>query len=798
MGFGFITPETLVNTTTAGNQRSPAMAARTNGNYMTVWVSDTGDGSGTAIMGQRYNSAGTKVGGEFLVNTTTAGNQDLPDVIAVAGAPDMFYVVWQSEEAGGSVIRARRFLADGTAAPLDPTAPAGSPTTDAIISGTFGGTKPSAGTYGTGRAAFVWEAPSGDGDGTAIVVTRITLSGGITTPTVLNVNTAGDQVDPQIGSNSGASLSVVWESRAPSGDYIAARIVTASGFSNEFLVGGLGPDEDESLPNVTPQGNLAIWNSGTSIKMANINSDGTTSPAVTLNSTPGGVISRSAIDRDSSDGSNIVVYFTQSGDDGSSYSLRAEQVSRNGVSMSPELLVPEKFTGTQETPSVVQLGNFTFVVTWASEADALGNFEIKQRIISLQFADGDVGDNVFTGTPQRDTFRLQQGGNDTVNALSGDDSIYFGAAFTAADTVDGDAGFDVLILQGDYSGGITFGTGTTSNITEVDSISLFPGSLTTYGDTANNLYSYNLTMLDGNVAAGARMKVNGSGLAVGENFIFNGSAETDGQFLVFGGKGIDTLTGGGMGDTFVFNHEGRFAVGDTVNGGGGYDVVYLRGDYAIDFNGGLAGSLVNVESVGLLSYADTNYAGGGDGEFDYSIVWNNAMMTAGQTITFNGSRLGVNEIMQFDGSNETDGGSFRLWGGAASDVLRGGSGNDLLYGGNGGDALTGGGGADTFRYQSITESNTGGQDMIQDLTIGDIIDLSSIDANSTLAGNQAFTFIGSAAFTNQPGQLRAVEVIPGSNLWTVSGDTDGFGGADFQISVMVADGHIISASDFAL
>jgi hypothetical protein len=408
------------------------------------------------------------------------------------------------------------------------------------------------------------------------------------------------------------------------------------------------------------------------------------------------------------------------------------------------------------------------------------------------FIDGNSGNNVLNGTPQRDIFRLQQGGNDTVNALAGNDSLYFGAAFTAADIVNGGPDFDVLILQGDYSAGVTFGTAGISNISGIDSISLFPGSLTTYGDTANNLYSYNLTMLNSDVAV---MKINGSGLIAGENFTFNGSAETDGQFTVYGGKGIDTLTGGGLGDSIVFNFD-RFGAGDTINGGGGYDVVYLRGDYTIDFNAvGFAGSLTNVESVGLLSFADTSYAGGGDGEFDYSIIWNNAMMTAGQTITFNGSRLTANETVQFDGTSETDGGKFRLWGGSADDVLRGGSGNDLIYGGIGADTLQGGGGADIFRYQSITESNSGGLDDIQDFALGDILDLSTIDANSGLAGNQAFNFIN-GLFTNQAGQLRAVDT--GGGLWAVFGDTDGNGVADFQVSVDVTGGHILSGSDFML
>lgn len=37
---------------------------------------------------------------------------------------------------------------------------------------------------------------------------------------------------------------------------------------------------------------------------------------------------------------------------------------------------------------------------------------------------------------------------------------------------------------------------------------------------------------------------------------------------------------------------------------------------------------------------------------------------------------------------------------------------------------------------------------------GDRIDLSQIDANSALAGNNAFRFIGTGAFSGQAGELR--------------------------------------------
>ena len=410
------------------------------------------------------------------------------------------------------------------------------------------------------------------------------------------------------------------------------------------------------------------------------------------------------------------------------------------------------------------------------------------------FIDGDSGNNVLTGTPQVDFFRVHQGGNDSVSGLASRDVFYFGAAFAPGDTVNGGGNADIVILQGNYSAGVSL-AGIT-NLGVLGSISLFSGTNTAYGDTSDARYDYNLTAVEGNVDAGSILKINGSSLLIGEDLTFNGSAESNGSFFVYGGRGTDTLTGGGLGDYFIFGHLGQFGSGDSVNGGGGYDVVFLRGDYNIDLNGAGFGAstFVGVESIGLLSASDTTYASGGDGEFDYSITWNNALMASGQ-MTINGGRLGENESLSFNGSSETNG-TFRLFGGAGQDGLTGGTGNDLIFGGGNGDILTGGGGNDIFRYQSTEDSRTTGhRDGIQDFSAGDLIDLQRIDADINTDGDQAFQFIGANTFTNTAGQLRAVKA-DGVPQWTVEADVDGDGNADMTFIVVTADSDPITAIDF--
>ena len=73
----------------------------------------------------------------------------------------------------------------------------------------------------------------------------------------------------------------------------------------------------------------------------------------------------------------------------------------------------------------------------------------------------------------------------------------------------------------------------------------------------------------------------------------------------------------------------------------------------------------------------------------------------------------------------------------------------MLNGGAGADVLTGGAGADVFRFSALTDSTVavGGRDTIRDFVSGDKIDLHLIDANASLAGDQAFGFIGTNAFS---------------------------------------------------
>ena len=124
----------------------------------------------------------------------------------------------------------------------------------------------------------------------------------------------------------------------------------------------------------------------------------------------------------------------------------------------------------------------------------------------------------------------------------------------------------------------------------------------------------------------------------------------------------------------------------------------------------------------------------------------------------------------------------KLIGDQGSNVLSGGGGNDTINGGGGADVMSGGTGSDVFVFKKSAEiTSAAGSDAILDLGAGDLIDLSALDAIAGTSANEAFTFVGEAAFSGTAGELRVQTGTGGTS--TVMGDANGDGIADFQLSV---------------
>ena len=356
----------------------------------------------------------------------------------------------------------------------------------------------------------------------------------------------------------------------------------------------------------------------------------------------------------------------------------------------------------------------------------------------------------------------------TLASGAGTDAIYAGGALTAADRIDGGAGVDQLALQGNYTGAnaLVLQAGTIAN---VELIALLDGG------------SYAITTVDETVAAGQQFTVFGTNLSAGNDLTFNGSAETDGSFLMFGGAGIDTLTGGAGSDAFFFGPD-RFGVSDVVAGGAGVDQIGFDG-LASDLT--LTSANVDVEVVALLRGST-----GGNGFA--TITVDDSWVDVGQTKTitavtgFQGSVGPVATDLVIDGSRETNG-NLVIFGGSGDDRLSGGAGNDVLFGGLGQDVLSGGDGSDRFLFNSAADSNVtdaGGSSILNfDTLVGFNAAADTIEVNGRTYGDFSAVAGGQLSAGTFNGDLSAAlgTSLTGASSVFFTADAGDFQGRTFLV-----------------
>ncbi len=392
--------------------------------------------------------------------------------------------------------------------------------------------------------------------------------------------------------------------------------------------------------------------------------------------------------------------------------------------------------GPQGTAATLVNQANTTVRASSSYADAFGSV----TVISNETATiGSGANNTLTGTAGTD-FVLGLGGNDTLTGGAGND------------VVDGGVGNDTFVA------------------------SVGDGNDTYVGDAGVD--TYNLSA----ISASANINLT-SGVAV--------SSET----------GLDTLSGvenitAGSGDDTLTDGVGN----NTLTGNAGNDTLVLRADNARDIlNGG---------------------AGTGD-TADYSALSANLTVTIGNNAVVGGTGASaassdiISNIENFTGGAGNDaitgsGIANSLAGGLGNDTLRGQAGNDTLSGGNGDDTLIGGAGqdqliggagADLFDFNAVNESGAGSavRDTVADFLSGiDKLDFSTLDANTGLAGNQAFSFntTSGVAFTAAGQLVFHYEIVGGQEFTVVEGNINGNLATDFQVALL--GHHTFVAQDFIL
>ena len=420
-------------------------------------------------------------------------------------------------------------------------------------------------------------------------------------------------------------------------------------------------------------------------------------------------------------------------------------------------------------------------------------FGTQDTLLRIGFVRGtDFADSI-AGTALSDRLR-GAGGNDRLDGRGGIDTLDYGAAtaavsvdLTAQRAQDGQGGIDTVlgfenvlggagadILRGGVPANRLFGgagNDTLDGRAGNDTLDGGEGTDRLLGGAGNDVYILDATAdvvlefanqgIDTILTTRAR-------LALMAN-VENATATNGGRHALIGNT-LDNLLTGNAGNDTLSGGDGR----DTLDGGAGIDRLV-----------GGRGNDTYIVTVGDVVVEDANQG------LDTVIVRTGTAYTLGTNLEIlelagatllNGTGNAAGNLLQGNA------GANRLEGLDGNDVLAGNAGDDTLVGGSGADNLQGGQGSDQFRYLAADDSTLALTDTISSFTHDagvelDRIDLSAIDANTGVAGDQGFTWIGTAAFSGA-GQLRAETLSVG--VYSIRGDVNGDGVADLAITVNVA------------
>jgi Ca2+-binding RTX toxin-like protein len=455
-----------------------------------------------------------------------------------------------------------------------------------------------------------------------------------------------------------------------------------------------------------------------------------------------------------------------------------------------------------------------------------------------------IGSDRLTGGLSSDLFVMSvDGSTDFINGGAGTDRIdYSSSARSLTIALDSGAGGSVTarwlvdFQQGPYGSLIpVYETRTVATLTSIEDV---VGSA--YGDSITGNGGPN--MLDGGNGDDHLFGLGGNDRLFGGN----GNDTLDGgsgNDTLVGGQGMDTIIGGAGSDTVSYADAligmdirldvPLFSSPDSPILAGAARQIHVRTDELVheDTLSGIEnvvgssyndviksnGALNTIEggegSDRLLSWIDgqNDVMNGGNGvdTIDYSGFSQSSGLTIslgqnganGTATTLPSSGAGVVEdtlisIENVVGTSHGD----RINGNEQVNNINGGDGADVIFGGGGADILTGGTGADVFLFTAASDLPTAAPvEQIRGFERGtDLIDLSGIDANANVGGNQAFTIVD--AFTGVAGQLTVTSSWRGQS-W--QGDINGDGVADIAFLVTVAGETgqgtpVLAASDFLL
>ena len=658
--------ETVINTTTADRQESPAITALADGGYIVAWDSayqDSDNYSQNGIFLQRYDAAGTAVGYETHVDTTTTNNYR-PALTGLSGGS--YVVTWAGYGADTHYgIFAQVFNSNDQRVGTE-TKVAGE--TDDGGTYNFGGATATA--LAGGGYVLTWVNQASDQPGYALHSQRFDASGAkVGAETFVNAHTYSDNPEAAVTATNDGGYIVVWQVRGD-GNYpdLFSQRFDASGArlggetpvslftqgaqqessltvlaDGSLVIGWTGTgslDQNQgwqyavyhSLFTLTPGGNTAPTLTGAQATLAHGTEDTTYlvtaadllagfSDADNNTLTVSGLTAAHATVHDNHDGTyNLTPVANYYGSLALSYNVDDGQ---GGTAAATQTVTLDQVTDTIISATTATLGAYleNLTLSGANNVNATGN-----NLANV--LGGNTGSNVLRGL----------GGNDTLNGKAG------------ADTMFGGSGDDIYYVDniGD--------TASEQTVTGIDD-----------GGTDRVSSSVSFVLSDGieTLTLSGTANIDGTGNAQANSLTGN-----SGDNILRGLGGNDSLNGGAGHDT-IYGGDGN----DTVNGGTGADAMF----------GGAGNDSYYVDAIGdtVSEQAVTGYDDGGTDRVSSSVTFTLGDFIENLTLSGAGDVSGTGN----DLANTLTGnaGANSLYGLGDNDVLNGGAGADALFGGDGND-----------------------------------------------------------------------------------------------------------------
>ncbi|XGA69590.1 hypothetical protein M5524_11035 [Duganella sp. BuS-21] len=676
-----------------------------------VWRST--DTAGDGIYLRRFNVNGQPAGDDLLVNTTTAGDQRAPSVAALSDGG--FVVIWDSNpdngfisDAGAWEVKLQRFDADGNKIGLEldvNTTTAGAQRFAQAVS------------LGDGGFLVVWQSPEGGGNATGIYGQRFDASGAkVGTEGHYNTTVSGEQLIPTLRAISNDKQVLTWVGATVDGGFgVALQLLDGLGAklgAEQIIYTRPAGSSTASFSHAQPAGNGAgqfalAWTvtstDGNNSVMARFyNADGTPMGPAFVAASGASYVSVDVINV-SVDGSNGFMLVWDTTDAYGNSAIVGRNFKLDNTPLGEQFIVNDDDQGLQMNFPQLSLGSGGIVVTWNTQGDPIlqNNGGVFRQVIDM-YGNRELGVFDVDAAPATPSFIVREvaGGSEPQYDGNGryvmSPALEFGAAT--------DQHHLALSGSADYGATIQVMSGDTLLATVlVDDAGHWSADLHNLGGGHYALRAVAISPAGRSSEASAVFQLDISSIAVIDGTAGNDAAaywqqhgaDASAQTLN-GGAGNDTLDGAGG--------------ADTLNGGSGDDL-YIVNSYDTVVNEA-AGAGIDTVRSGLNSYTlsqnlENLEFSAGDNRLQGNGNELANMITGGRSGTYYG--LGGNDtIIGGSGFDVIDGG-------AGNDVENGGAGYDRIGGLNdtGNDSQAGGANYDAILYSPGSDTIDGGSEYDQ-------------------------------------------------------------------------------------